>query len=93
MPLTNPFDFDFVIHPYIVSVMQKALCYSALIIYLIYLNIRTNSVDLKILEITRIHPSATRTSCLKLDYRFVVVNRTVVLRNDDFSRFDSKNNK
>ena len=41
MPLTNPFDFDFVIHPYIVSVMQKALFYLALI----YLNIRTNSVD------------------------------------------------
>ena len=89
MPLTNPFDFDFVIHPYIVSVMQKALFYSALI----YLNTRMNSVDLKFSEISRINPSSTKTSCLKLDYRFVVVNRTVVLRNDDFSRFDSKNNK
>ena len=89
MPLTIPFDFDFVIHPYIVSVMQKALFYSALI----YLNTRTNSVESKIREISRIHPSLTKTSCFKMDYRFVVVNRTVVLRNDDFSRFDSKNNK
>ena len=89
MSLTNPFDFDFGIHPYIVSVMQKALFYSALI----YLNTRMNSGDPKFLEISRIHPSLQKNSCLKLDYRFVVVNRTVVLRNDDFSRFDSKNNK
>lgn len=31
MPLTNPFDFDFVIHPYIVSVMRTALFHSSLI--------------------------------------------------------------